>query len=261
MNLNEQTYRIKQMMGILSEIDSSKKYEVSYKFNPEVAELQKELNKLGYDIGKYGPKGDGVDGKYGPLTNSAYNAYKNGITPENFKPKQSVVDKQKVFHNKSKSSTGGNIIIGDSQTPFVARNTSKAKLLSSTPGKSSLWLGGQAVPWLISALEEYPVSENIKNVITVIGTNGAFGKVFNDNIPLLFKLLREKFPNAKILTVQGSWGWGGLKNIKESEVRNYYNKFKMEGATLIEPPVGNVVDPHNNLPVYSIIGAEIDNHL
>lgn len=153
------------------------------------------------------------------------------------------------------------IIIGDSQTPYVDMNTSKASRISTTGGKSSLWLGGMGVPWLINALNDYPtIEKNVKTVVTVIGTNGNFGKVFNDNIPALFSSIREKFPNAKILVVQGSWGWGGLKNTTEEQVRNYYKKFKNQGGIIIEPPIGNV-EPHSNLPIYEKIGKAIDSKI
>lgn len=44
--------------------------EVSY--DPKVEKIQKDLVSKGYDLGNYGPNGDGVDGKMGPLTKSAY---------------------------------------------------------------------------------------------------------------------------------------------------------------------------------------------
>ena len=167
------------------------------------------------------------------------------------------IDSEKLDKDES-SLVPEHIIIGDSQTPYVDMNTSKASRLSTTGGKSSLWLGGMGVPWLINALNDYPkVEKNVKTVVTVIGTNGNFGKVFNDDIPELFSSIKEKFPNAKILVVQGSWGWGGLKNTTEEQVRNYYKKFKNEGGIIIEPPIGNV-EPHSNLPIYEKIGKAID---
>lgn len=167
------------------------------------------------------------------------------------------IDSEKLDKDES-SLVPEHIIIGDSQTPYVDMNTSKASRLSTTGGKSSLWLGGMGVPWLINALNDYPkVEKNVKTVVTVIGTNGNFGKVFNDDIPELFSSIKEKFPNAKILVVQGSWGWGGLKNTTEEQVRNYYKKFKNEGGIIIEPPIGNV-EPHSNLPIYEKIGKSID---
>ena len=40
-------------------------------YDPEVEKIQKILVKK-YDLGDFGPKGDGVDGKAGPLTRKAY---------------------------------------------------------------------------------------------------------------------------------------------------------------------------------------------
>jgi hypothetical protein len=48
------------------------KFTKSNTFDPDVELLQKELVKLGYDLGKYGKNKDGVDGKYGPLTKAAH---------------------------------------------------------------------------------------------------------------------------------------------------------------------------------------------
>jgi len=41
-------------------------------FDPEVEKIQKILVKKGYDLGKFGPNQDGVDGKMGSLTKKAY---------------------------------------------------------------------------------------------------------------------------------------------------------------------------------------------
>lgn len=41
-------------------------------YNQRVADIQKSLVNKGYDLGSYGPNGDGVDGKLGPLTKKAY---------------------------------------------------------------------------------------------------------------------------------------------------------------------------------------------
>lgn len=51
-------------------------------YDPVVAKKQEELVKLGYDLGPYGPKGDGVDGITGPYTQAAMDAYEKGIKPE-----------------------------------------------------------------------------------------------------------------------------------------------------------------------------------
>jgi siroheme synthase (precorrin-2 oxidase/ferrochelatase) len=150
-----------------------------------------------------------------------------------------------------------NIIIGDSQVPYVDMNTEKASRISQKGGENSLWEGGKSVSWLISSLKKYTKSPEVENVIICIGTNGGFGKYLRDDIPELFNQLEDKFPNADFYVVQGSWGWGGLKSITEKEVREYYKKYKTQGATIIEPPIGNI-EPHGNKPVYKKIGMEID---
>lgn len=153
-----------------------------------------------------------------------------------------------------------NIIIGDSQVPWVDMNTKKASKLSEKGGPEALWESGKTVPWLIKALEAYQVDSNVENVIIVIGSNGAFGTQSNDNIPLLFRRLREKFPNAEFYAVQGFYGVSTLKNITDDQVKRYYQKFSDEGATVIEPGIGKV-EPHGNRPVYKTIGAKIDSYL
>ncbi len=160
----------------------------------------------------------------------------------------------------SSNGTPNNIIIGDSQTPYVDMNTSKAQRISNTGGKKSLWLGGMGVNWLRDAVKAYPVSENVKNVVICIGTNGGFGKYLNDDITGLFDAIRKTFPNAKTYAVQGSWGWGGLKGITIDDVKSYYDKYRRLGATIIEPPIG-AIEPHGNKPIYKEIGASIDSKL
>lgn len=42
----------------------------------KVRAMQQKLRAAGYDLGNYGPEGDGVDGKWGKKTQAAYDAYK-----------------------------------------------------------------------------------------------------------------------------------------------------------------------------------------
>ncbi len=46
-------------------------FNITEGFDPEVAELQKALKAAGADLGKFGPKGDGIDGMMGPYTRRA----------------------------------------------------------------------------------------------------------------------------------------------------------------------------------------------
>ena len=112
------------------------------------------------------------------------------------------------------------------------------------------------VKWLIGAVSKHMVNPNVKNVVINIGTNGAFNP--KDNIKGLMTELRRVFPNAKFSVVQGSWGWGYNVGVTEDKVKKYYDRFRAEGVTVIEPPIGKVADPHTNLPVYDTIAKAID---
>ncbi len=62
--------------------------------NPEVVKIQQKLKDLGYDLGPYGPKRDGVDGIIGPYTKAAMDAYQKGIKPRDVpKPNSGEVSK------------------------------------------------------------------------------------------------------------------------------------------------------------------------
>ena len=136
----------------------------------------------------------------------------------------------------------------------------KASRINKKGGESSLWLGGMSVIWLIGALKKYPVDNNVENVIISMGTNGGFGKYLKYDVSELFELLEKKFPSADFIVVQGAWGFGPLKNIKDDDVKKYYQKYKNEGATVVEPPIGNN-EPHGDIPIYKKIAKVIDGML
>lgn len=58
--------------------------------DPEVVKTQEKLKQLGYDLGPYGPKGDGVDGIIGPYTQAAMDAQAKGISPDQAPPPNQV---------------------------------------------------------------------------------------------------------------------------------------------------------------------------
>ena len=144
-----------------------------------------------------------------------------------------------------------NIIIGDSQTPYVDRNTKKVERVVG------LWKGGIAVPVLTKMVQRHKVSTNVQNVFLCIGTNDLY---VDKGIDKLFKAIRITFPNAKIYVIQGSWGWGGLKHTGYDKVKKYYKRYEELGGTIIGPPIGKG-DPHCDCPVYKEIGKVIDNIL
>ena len=166
----------------------------------------------------------------------------------------------KNLENKdNNNSATKSIIIGDSQTPFIAKQSQKIKMLGNVGGENVLWKGGMGLKWLKDAVTKYPVSNDVKNVVINIGTNGGFNA--NEDIAGLINELKRVFPKSKFYAVKGSWGWGGNKSITEQKVNAYYDKFKNNGVTVLQTAIGSVTDPHGNLPIYKQIGKEIDNQI
>lgn len=151
-----------------------------------------------------------------------------------------------------------NIIIGDSQTPYVDWGSSKFELISSQSGESSLWSGGRSLIWILNAVKKHPSDSCVTNLAICIGTNGGFNK--KDSIQSLIINIEKKFPNAKLFVIQGSWGWGGVSNKTEKQVRDYYGEFGKLGVVVIEPPIGKI-EPHGRKPIYKIIGKNLDSLL
>ena len=116
-------------------------------------------------------------------------------------------------------------------------------------------MAGKGLSWLKNAVERHKGSTEVKNIAISIGTNGGFNS--NDDVKGLVSILKEKFPKAKLFAVKGSWGWGSNKNITDKEVDAYYTKFTDNRVRVIEPAIGKN-EPHQDLPVYSVIGKKLD---
>ena len=159
----------------------------------------------------------------------------------------------KLYESKN---DGTSIIIGDSCTPLIFKKSKSLSILGNSGSESSLWKAGMGVEWLKNAVSKYQVTKNVKNVVINIGTNGAFS--LNDDIKGLMLELRRVFPLARFIVVQGSWGWGNNKSVTPNTVKRYYDRFRENGAIVIDPPIGNVENPHNDLPIYINIAEEID---
>jgi FMN phosphatase YigB (HAD superfamily) len=272
-NLTETIRRVKTLMGLKETVvDIKDTLKVGSK-GDGVEEIQKILN-IPKD-GKYGPQTKGCvkdfqkkqgitdDGIVGPITKKELEKLENGTinwTPTETCKGTTLTKKTEDKTEETKGTTIKNIIIGDSTTPYLDNAIQKASRINKKGGESSLWLGGMSVIWLIGALKKYPVSSNVENVIISMGTNGGFGKYLKYSVSELFELLEKKFPNANFIVVQGAWGFGRLKNIKDDDVKKYYQKYKNEGATIIEPPIGNN-EPHGDIPIYKEIARAIDSKL
>ncbi len=140
------------------------------------------------------------------------------------------------------------IVIGDSQSPYVVAHSEYFKAV--------LWGGGQGIDWLIKALRERSIDRRVGRVAICIGVNDRY-PLADPRIPILTNLLKEKFPDAFLFVVQGSWGWGGVSPFTEERVREYYRQFSDNGIKVLEPPIG-YGDPHGDKASYKAIGATLD---
>lgn len=274
----DQTTDVIDLMSDLEKISREgkkfEKQEKPYSYQKEVELIQTALQFLGFSLPEWG-----VDGKFGPETEKAVKDFQekfqsepNGIVDSSTLDDLSIELEEKGFDEEDLTKiqkkqtkklddesdtpvSGENILIGDSQTPFVANASTKFKLLSPKGSESSLWLGGKTLTWLLDAVKKHSGSSKVKNIAICIGTNGMYSS--NDDISGLVEELKNKFPNANLFAVQGSWNWGGLKNISEEKVRKYYKRFSNLGVKVIEPPIGPI-EPHGNKPIYKKIAANLD---
>lgn len=208
---------------------------------------------------EYRPSGNAIDPSTDDNDNKVFRFVKDSDLSNLSFSKKEEKDEEDDDESEVNVDKNKNYIIGDSQVPYIDNASEKAKRIKETGSKKSLWLGGKGVSWLKGAVDEYPISKDVNSIIISIGTNGGFNT--GENISGLVKSLKGKFPNAKLYAVKGSWGWGGNKKIKESEVNSYYDIFSNNGVTIIKTPIGKVTDPHGDLPIYKTIGKEIDEKL
>ena len=196
------------------------------------------------------PSNSGGRGHFDALTTSARQIFSSGASQNTTSTSNS---------GSSSSSPSQNIIIGDSQSLYVDWGSQKFNLISKEGSESALWLGGKGLAWLNSAVSNHPGSSDVKNIAICIGTNGIFNK--KDNISGLVTNIKNKFPNAKLFAIKGSWAWPGNrynKNVTVEQVNAYYAKFSECGVEVIEPAIGPI-EPHGHKPIYQIIGKNLDN--
>lgn len=144
------------------------------------------------------------------------------------------------------------IIIGDSQTFLISQMTDKITL------KDNLCRNGWNVGNLIFALNSNPIDKTVSEVFICIGTNGNFSK--NDNIEQLVALVKNKFPNARLYAIVGSYGWGN--NAVVGSLYTYYLRFFNKGVIVLKTQIGNTsTHPTTSTPSIKKIAEEINSIL
>ena len=142
------------------------------------------------------------------------------------------------------------ILIGDSQTFYIKKHTKEVHQ------KKSLCKVGIGVTALNKLLQREKITGNITNVVVSIGVNDGYATPSN-NIKALFRLLKQKFPNAKLYAVKGSRGWDNVSKITEQQIDAYYSQFAAQGATVLTTSIG-AGNPHRDSYNYRKIGKELD---
>ena len=140
------------------------------------------------------------------------------------------------------------ILIGDSQTYLLAKHSTEIKRIPK------LSQSGIGVVQLIYKVRLYPVSPNVKSVSICIGVNDAYK---DRGVQQLFIRLKNTFPNAHFYIIQGSWGWGKVRRMNQSNLDKYYKQFP---GTIIYPAIGKG-DPHRNKKVYKTIMKNLESQI
>jgi hypothetical protein len=140
------------------------------------------------------------------------------------------------------------ILIGDSQTYLLARHSTEIKQVKQ------LCQSGIGVVKLNRKTLKYPVSPAVKSVCVCIGVNDGYK---DRGIGVLVKTIRRTFPNARLFVIQGSWGWGTVRRMDQSNLDRYYKQFP---GTIIHPAIGKG-DPHKNKKVYKIIMKSLESQI
>ena len=134
------------------------------------------------------------------------------------------------------------VIIGDSQSSWVAKN-SKTAQLDSGACKSGIGLSG--LNKLI--IRNKKPNKQVLYVFISIGVNDNY----NYTEVLFYQTLRRAYPYAQYFLIGGSWGWGNTKKYRP----DYYKNFR--GMTLLKYAIGKG-DPHKDRLEYQQIASEID---
>ena len=143
------------------------------------------------------------------------------------------------------------ILIGDSQTYFLAKHSTKIKRVSK------LSQSGIGVVQLTSKVRLYPVSPHVNTVSVCIGVNDGYK---DKGVQQLLVRIKKTFPNAKIYIIQGSWGWGRVRRVNQNTVNKYYRQYTDSGCILISPAIGRG-DPHRDKIIYKIIMKSLESRI
>jgi len=140
------------------------------------------------------------------------------------------------------------ILVGDSQTYYLQKYTSKIKQVKK------LCKPGIGVVELNNKIKSYSIKNDVKTISVCIGVNDYYKDKGVDN---LMSTIKRTFPKAKIFVIKGSWNWGKVRIKDTTIITKYYKIYQNLGAEIIKTPIGKG-DPHRYKEVYQKIINEIE---
>lgn len=180
--------------------------------DPKVVKTQEKLRNLGYDLGPYGPAGDGVDGILGPYTQAAMDAYAKGIDPKNTpKPNASAVQRHEKDHSVTRTATrkksSGNVqlpVDGPVSSPFGHR-TSVGKAHSHNGTDFAVPTGTEVVAPEAGVITGAGAGSGGEGNYVILDANGVVHKFFH-----LSKILvqsDDQVDAGDVLALSGNTGY------------------------------------------------------
>lgn len=121
------------------------------------------------------------------------------------------------------------MIIGDSQALLIAATVPDLHCPSKLSGE------GWGTDRLLKAVEECPTYWQVERLYVVIGTNDGYKK---SKVPALAAAIKEAFPNAEIIYIPGSYGWGRVAQVPPEALTDYAKAWAKQGCAVHPTGIG-----------------------
>ena len=164
-------------------------------------------------------------------------------------------------------------LMGDSLTGCLAPNTTKTQPIGvdgATGVTNANWGTGWSCISLLKAINEQTIDTTITNIFISMGTNDTFIELGSASVSKVVSALKLKYPIAKLYIMQGSYGWGNVKNGAkdyygntitniEDRIKKYYAIWQSNGVTILDnPPIYSTAHPAVSTPGIKSAAIAID---
>jgi murein DD-endopeptidase MepM/ murein hydrolase activator NlpD len=177
--------------------------------DPAVVKTQEKLRDLGYDLGTYGPKGDGVDGIVGPYTQAAIDAYDKGIDPkEAKKPDPLAIQSYEKKHRParrilSKQQTAILPVDGPVSSPFGYR-TSVGSARNHNGTDFAVPVGTEVVAPMDGVITGAGNSQGGEGTYVILDADGVVHKFFH--LSKILVQIDDQVSAGEVIALSGNTG-------------------------------------------------------